>query len=189
MTRAFTSQAVDGAAIDDICEQMLRGPSAGNTRSLELLVLSDEDVPGYWDVSLAADARETFPWPALLLAPVLVIPYVDPYAYVSRYAEPDKATTGLGAGEDAWPVPYWWVDGGAAVQTALLATAARGLGACFFGQFEHEAAIGRAFGVPEGRRALGTLAIGHADLDLDRPSMSAARPRLSTIELVHRGTW
>jgi len=189
MTRAFTSETVDDSEIDMICEQMLRGPSAGNTRSLELLVLSGGDVSRYWEVSLPEELRVTFPWPGLLHAPVLLIPYVDPGAYVSRYSEPDKARTGLGAGEDAWSVPYWWVDGGAAVQTALLSAAARGLGACFFGQFEHEQDISGAFGVPERRRALGTIAFGHADDAVDRPSMSAGRERRTADELVHRGSW
>ena len=39
----------------------------------------------------------------------------------TRYAEEDKARTGLGAGADAWAVPYWWVDGGMAAMTLLLA--------------------------------------------------------------------
>lgn len=189
MTRAFTSDPIDRSEIDLICEQMLRGPSAGNTRSLELLVLTGDDVSRYWEVSLPESSRATFPWPGLLRAPVLLIPYVDPGAYVSRYSEPDKARTGLGAGEDAWSVPYWWVDGGAAAQTALLSAAARGLGACLFGQFEHEENVSAAFGVPEGLRAVGTIAIGHADTAGDRPSMSAARPRRSVDELVHRSAW
>src|SRR3546814_6677666 len=68
-----------------------------------------------------ADARSRFRWQGLLHAPVLIVPYVRPEDYADRYAEVDKAATGLGTGVDVWPVPYWWVDGGAVVQNLLLA--------------------------------------------------------------------
>jgi nitroreductase len=109
---------------------------------------------------------------------------VSPVAYAERYAEPDKRDTGLGDVE-AWPVPYWWVDGGMAVEAMLLAAVAEGLGACFFGLFEHEQAVLDAFGVPAGRRALGTVALGHPLPDT--PGRSAARPKRR--DRVHRGRW
>ena len=108
-----------------------------------------------WEVPEAR--RRAFPWPGLLVAPVLVVPYVDPTRYVERYAEPDKSHSGLGTGESAWSVPYWWVDGGAAVMAMLLAAESEGLGALFFGQFGHEDAVREAFGVPAAQRALGTV--------------------------------
>ena len=101
-----------------------------------------EETARYWAVTLPDPAG--FRWQGLLRAPVLVIPLVRPDAYAERYGEPDKAPSGLGD-LDAWAVPYWWVDGGMAVQTLLLAAVAEGLGACFFGQFAHEEAVaGRA---------------------------------------------
>ena len=45
---------------------------------------------------------------------VIVLPLADADAYVSRYAQPDKERTGLGASADAWPVPYWYIDTGMA---------------------------------------------------------------------------
>ena len=133
-----------------------RGPTAGNTWGLDLvLVTRPQD---YWSVTLP-DPRG-FPWPGLLRAPVLVIPVADPDAYVRRYAEPDKARSGLGAAAAAWSVPYWWVDGGAAVMAVLLAATDAGLGSLLFGQFGHEAAVAERFGIPTGRVALGTIALG-----------------------------
>ena len=73
-------------------------------------------------------------------------------AYVDRYAEPDKAASGLGGDAGAWPVPYWHVDAGMAVQTLLLGAVDAGLGACFFGLFDHERPSMRPLGVPEGWR-------------------------------------
>lgn len=187
MTRSFTDESVDSDVIDRMLDLARRGPSAGKTASLDFLVLEGEQTARYWDATLAPERRSGFPWPHLLDAPVLVIPWVEPDAYVRRYREADKVSTGLGASEDAWEVPYWWVDGGAAAMTLLLAAEAAGLGALLFGLFEHENAVRAAFGVPDGRRAIGAIALGHAAQD--RPSVSAKRERVAFDEIVHRGGW
>ena len=187
MTRAFTSEPVAPEVVDRMLDLARRGPSAGKTASLDFLVLEGEQTARYWDTTLAPDKRPSFPWPQLLDAPVLIIPWVEPDAYVRRYSEADKASTGLGTGEDAWDVPYWWVDGGAAAMTLLLAVEAVGLGALLFGLFEHEDAVRSEFGVPDGQRAIGAIAIGHPAAD--RPSMSARRERGSFDDVVHRGGW
>lgn len=188
MVRSFTPEPVAPAVVDEICDLARRAPTAGNTAAVEFLVLEGGATAAYWDVTLPAERRDGFAWPGLLAAPVLVVVWVDPGAYVSRYREPDKARTGLGAGEEAWPVPYWFVDGGAAVMTMLLAARDRGLGASLFGMFDHEEAVRGSFGVPPGRRGVGTVAIGHSAAD-DRPSHSAGRSRPDLSEVVHRGWW
>jgi len=189
MTRAFTGEPPDTRSLDALVYASTRGPSAGNTASVETLVLRHEDVHAYWDITLPVNERAGFPWPGLLKAPVLLILTVDPRDYVSRYSEPDKARTGLGDSPNAWPVPYWWVDGGAAVENVLLVAAALGEGACFFGQFEHESKVSARFGIPEGRRSLGTIAVGKADPAADRPSRSALRPPRSVEDRTHWGRW
>ena len=188
MVRSYTREPVAPAVIDEICDLARRAPAAGNTAGVEFLVLEGDAAAAYWDVTLPAGRRDGFAWPGLPAAPVLVVVWVDPDAYVRRYREPDKARTGLGAGEEAWPVPYWFVDGGAAVMTMLLAARDRGLGASFFGMFDHEDAVRERFGVPPGRRGVGTVAIGHRAGD-DRPSRSAARGRPDLSELIHRAHW
>ncbi len=189
MVRSFRSEPVAEATIDRIVAAAHRAPSAGNTRSLELLVLAGEDVVRYWDTTLAPAKRDEVPWPGLLRAPVLLVPYVDPALYAARYSEPDKASTGLGEGPHAWSVPYWWVDGGAAVENILLAAVASELGACFFGQFDHETSVRSAFGVPDHFRAVGTVAVGYADTETDRPSRSSQRERRALENTTHRGRW
>jgi nitroreductase len=189
--RAYSAAPVPDDVVDRVCAAALRAPTAGNTWALDLVVV---DRPaGYWDVTLPeGPRRERFPWPGLLDAPLLVIPVVDPDAYVERYAEPDKARTGLGRGTDAWPVPYWWVDAGAATMAMLLAATAEGLGSLLFGQFGHEPAVAAAFGIPAGRRAVGTVALGWPATEpggATRPSASARRGRPSTDDIVHRGRW
>ena len=188
MVRAFADRAVASELVDGLCDLARRAPSAGNTQAVRFLVLEGNSVGGYWDVTMPEpEARARFRWPGLLVAPALVLAYVDVDAYPARYGEPDKAATGLGAGADAWPVPYWWVDGGAAVEHLLLGATAAGLGACLFGQFGHEPALRAAFGVPEAMRALGTIALGWPAPDAPGRSAGRARPPLAAI--VHRGRW
>lgn len=160
-----------------------RAPSAGNTQAVELLVLEDEaDRVRFWDVSFPdGSARVLFRWQGLFDAPVIVVPVVEAGRYKRRYAEADKAT------RTDWPVPYWWVDGGMAVENLLLSAVDEGLGALFFGLFEREAATLHAFGVPASRSALGVVALGHPLPD--EPGRSAGRPRRGVADVVHRGSW
>lgn len=188
MVRSFEARTVPREVLDRVLDLARRVPAAGNTQGLDLVVLEGAETARYWDASLSAEARSSFPWPGLLDAPVLVVPVGDPAAYVTRYAEPDKARTGLGGGVDAWPVPYWYVDTAFAAMVALLAAVDEGLGALFFGQFEHEDAIKRALGIPIDRRPVGTIALGYA-ADDQRPSQSSRRPRRPFGEVVHRGGW
>lgn len=188
MVRSFKPEPVAPAVVDELCDLARRAPSAGNVAGVEFLVLEDDGTAAYWDTTLPPERRDGFAWPGLLAAPVLVVVWVNLGAYLRRYREPDKSHTGLGASAKSWPVPYWFVDGGAAVMTMLLAARDRGLGASFFGMFEHEQAVRRCFGVPPDRRGVGTVALGHP-AENDRPSRSAARGRPDLSEILHRSRW
>jgi nitroreductase len=187
MVRAFARRPVPRATVDDLIDLARRAPSAGNTQPWHFVVLEGEETARLWDVTLPLPRREAFRWSGLLDAPVVVVPVVDPGAYASRYAEDDKRATGLGDGPDAWSVPYWWVDGGMAVHGLLLAAVDAGLGALFYGLFDHEAAVLAALGVPAGYRALGAVALGWPAPD--EPGRSAGRPRPALGDVVHRGRW
>lgn len=186
MVRNFRDESVPPDVVDHLLDLARRAPSAGNTQPWEFLVLTDDARQRYWATTLG-ERRSSFRWQGLLHAPVLIVVYVRPDAYTDRYAEPDKASTGLGQGPDSWPVPYWWVDGGAAVEHLLLGAVAVGLGACLFGQFEHEGAVRDAFGVPADRRAAGTIAMGVPAAD--EPGRSASRRRPPLDDVVHRQRW
>ncbi|MBV9951073.1 MAG: nitroreductase family protein [Acidimicrobiia bacterium] len=188
MVRAFTKEAVAPEVLDGLLDLARRAPSAGNSQGTAFVVLDTADaVASYWDRTLPAERRASFGWPGLLDAPVLVVVVCSARAYVDRYSEPDKVASGLGADADAWSVPYWYVDAGMAVEHLLLGVTEAGLGACFFGLFEHEAAVLASLGVPDGWRAVGTIAIGHPAPD--HPGASAGRPRRSLGDVVHRGRW
>ncbi|HEX2576273.1 MAG TPA: nitroreductase family protein [Aquihabitans sp.] len=188
MVRAFTDAPVPADVVDGLCDLARRAPSAGNSQATAFLVLDDHAARNqYWALTLPEPRRATFRWPGLLAAPVLVVVAVRPDAYVDRYAEADKAATGLGRGAGEWPVPYWWVDAGAAAEHLLLGVVDAGLGACLFGLFDHEGAVADAFGVPEGWRLVATIAIGHPAPDA--PGRSAGRPRRPLDEVRHRNGW
>lgn len=188
MVRSFTADPVEPSVIDDLCDLARRAPSAGNSQGTAFLVLDQPaTIARYWDLTLPEARRVTFGWPGLLQAPVLIVVAVRPATYVDRYREPDKAATGLGGDPSAWPVPYWWVDTGAAIEHVLLGAVDVGLGACLFGLFEHEPAVAAAFGVPDDWRLAASIALGHPQAG--EPGRSAARPRRRIDEIVHRDTW
>lgn len=188
MVRNLSSEPLESGIVDRLCDLARRAPSAGNSQALSFLVLDRPDtVARYWDTTLPEPRRADFAWPGLLRAPALLMVTTDPEIYVDRYGEGDKARTGLGAGVDAWSVPYWWVDAGAAIEHVLLGAVEFGLGACLFGLFDHEAAVAAEFGVPSGRRLVATIAIGKPLPD--EPGRSAARPRRPLAEVVHRNGW
>jgi nitroreductase len=188
MVRAFTDAPVAPEVVDGLIDLARRAPSAGNSQGVAFIALEGaEQTTRYWDVALPPEKRGEFGFPGLVTAPVLILALVRADTWIERYGEPDKATHGLGTGEDAWPVPYWWVDGGMAVEHLLLGAVDAGLGACFFGLFDHEPAVFAELGVPDGWRALGTIALGHPAPD--EPGLSAKRPRRTVDEVLHRGGW
>jgi len=188
MVRAFTPDPLPEGTIEHLVDLARRAPSAGNTQGWAFVALEGaNETARYWDAALPEERRAGFRWPGLVAAPALLVVLVRPDAWVERYAEPDKAATGLGVGGSAWPVPFWWVDGGMAIEHVLLGAVALDLGACFFGVFAHEAAVLAALGVPDGWRAVGTVALGHPAPD--DPGRSSARPRHQLDAVLRRGGW
>jgi nitroreductase len=193
MVRAFRPDRIPPAVLDRVLGAARRGPAAGNSDGTDLVVLEGPEQTGrYWDTTLPdGPSRDRFGHPRLLEAPVLAVVLADANAYLRRYLEPDKASTGLGESAEKWPVPYWTVDASFAAMLVLLAATNEGLGALFFGIFQHEAELLEALGVPEGRQAIGTIALGWPDVEADaaRPGRSADRPTRRVDEIVHRGYW
>jgi nitroreductase len=188
MVRAFHDRPLPPGTLDRILELGLHAPSAGFSQGWAFVVLEGSaETSRYWDVTLPPERRAGFPWPDLLAAPALIIPLAHAQAYLDRYAEPDKAASGLGGSADDWPVPYWLVDTAMSSMLMLLGAVDAELGALFFGIFDHEEALMRELGVPDGYQPIGTIAIGYPTDD--RPSGSVARGRRPLDEVVHRGRW
>lgn len=193
MTRSFSSTPLADGTLDEIIDLASRAPSAGKTQGWHAIALEGADTARFWDITLPPMRRGRFKWQRLLDAPVILLPFADAKAYTDRYAEPDKAATGLGAGPDAWPVPYWTIDASMSVMTILLAAEARGLGALFFGVFRGERELRQSLGVPAGLELLGAIALGHPAGDDESTGStlgrSATRPRRSPDQILHRGRW
>ena len=190
MVRAFAPEPLPAGTVERLVDLARRAPSAGHSQGWAFVALEGPaETARYWDAALPQARRPGFRWPGLVAAPALVVVLVRPGAWVERYAEADKAATGLGVGEAAWSVPYWWVDGGMAVEHLLLGAVAEGLGACFFGLFAQEPAVLDALGVPTGWRAVGTVALGRPSPEGDEPGRSAGRGRRTVAEVLHRGGW
>lgn len=189
--RDYLDDPVDPSVVDDVLSAATRSPSAGFSQGLDLVVLDSRPaVSGYWDVTLPqGPRRDSFAWPGLLRAPVLVVVVTHPGSYVARYGEPDKSRTGLGESADAWPVPYWWVDAGAAIMAMLVAATDVGLGSLLFGLFGHEEAMATHLELPGDRRIVGTVALGRASSEPGRTGRSARRPRRSLQSIAHRNRW
>jgi nitroreductase len=192
MCRSFLETPIPTELRDSLLDLACRVPSAGFTQGFHLLTLEgSEQTARFWDRTLAPEVRNTFAYPRLLTAPLLVLPLADQEAYVQRYAEPDKARSGLGEGADRWPVPYWWADTAMVVQNLLLACTDAGLGALYFGIFNNEAALLADLGVPEGLRPVGAIAIGYPTPDAyDRQEGSArTRKRREPASVIHHNGW
>ncbi len=96
MTRAFSDRPIDAERPRRLVDLASRAPSAGKTQGWHLVVLEGAETETFWDATLPAVRRDSFRWQGLLSAPVIALPLADAKAYVDRYAEPDKAQTGLG---------------------------------------------------------------------------------------------
>lgn len=190
MVRAFRDEAVPPGVLDCILDVATRSPSAGNSGGWHLVVLEGPEQTGaFWEATTTPDWRiRSRRWEGLARAPVVVALFTSPDAYLERYAEDDKRASGLGAGEGAWPVPYWFVDAGMASMALLLAVTDADLGACFLGNFRGESTLASSLGVPAGWRYAGAVVIGHA-ADDDAPSASLSRGRRQRDVVVHRGRW
>ena len=120
MTRSFKPDPLPDGLLEQFVDLANRAPSAGKTQGWHLVVLEGAETSRFWDITLPPMRRGAFRWKRLLEAPVIAIPLADPRAYVERYSEADKRASGLGAGTEALPAPYWTVDTSMSVMTMLL---------------------------------------------------------------------
>ena len=184
IVRNYTDEPVDPAAVERILDVARRAPSAGFSQGQAFVVVTDSarrqriaelaHEPEY-----VADGFD--PW--ISRAPVHIVVCVSEEAYRDRYSEPDKS--GSDTAQD-WPVPYWWVDAGAALMLILLAAVDEGLAAGFLGSHAMPE-LKLELGIPDHVAPIGIVTIGHPAPD--RRSGSLARGRKGIAEVVHREHW
>jgi nitroreductase len=171
MVRNYTDEPVAAESIARIVDAGRRAPSAGFSQGHAFVVVTDDATRrAIADLSGEAGyvARGFDPW--ISRAPVHIVLTVREESYHERYREPDK--TAPDGEEIGWPVPYWWVDAGAAMQNLLLAAVDEGLAAGFLGA--HGAGDIRALlSIPDDVAVVGIVTVGHPAPD--RPSGSLRR--------------
>lgn len=196
MVRRYSSQPVDGAAVDRMLRNAVRAPNAGFTQGWAFLVLdTPRDVARFWSSTTPpTQAGTSNRWLAgMQTAPVVIVPMSSKAAYVSRYAQDDKGRSEKGWLENVEPrgaVPYWHVDAGMASLLILQTAVDEGLGGCFFGVPPARIDAFRAeFGVPEDYSPVGAITIGHPESPGATTGSPTRRARKHLDEVVHRGDW
>ena len=174
MVRRYSDQPVEPAVIERVVDAGRRAPSAGWTQGQSFLVVTDPERRAEIGRLCGEDhyVAEGFdPW--ISQAPVHIVVCVSESAYRSRYAEPDKYDS-PDSDEQDWPIPYWWVDGGAAMQNILLAAVDEGLAAGFLGSHAMPE-LKEHLGVPDAVSPIGIVTLGHPLPDRKSGSLRRGR--------------
>ena len=192
MVRSFRPDPLDPALVDHLVDAALRSPTAGNTAGTAWVVLEGAAQTAlYFDATTDEHWRSAHPeWSeGLRRAPVVLLAYTSPDAYVARYGESDKEASGLGAGPEAWPVPYWYGDAAMGVMAILL-----GRGRCRPRRLHPRGVPGQprrwrsGSRFPTPWRLYCAVALGRPGA-ADHRSASLDRPRPPRAERLHRGRW
>lgn len=186
MVRRFAPERrVSRTAVTRYLDLATRAPNAGFSQGWDFLVLSAQaDRERFWQFTTDPDAPEDTWLAGMRTAPILVICLSDPERYLDRYAEADKGWTDRDTAR--WSVPYWDVDVGMAALLIQLAAVDEGLAACFFGiPRERIPSVRQGFSIPQDRRPVGVVGVGHAAADRRSPSLRRGRRPLG--EVVHDG--
>ena len=191
MVRHYAPVPVSREAVERIAGTVRRAPSAGYSQGQRLLVVMDDDgraelvriASAGW---MAAD-EGLEPW--LASAPVHLFVCVREADYHERYQQEDKLLDGE---EIEWPVPFWFVDAGAALMLILLAALDEGLAAGLSGMPKERAAeVAAAFGIPDDVTIVAHVTIGVPAPDPGWSAVTSRRTksRRAEDESVHWERW
>lgn len=191
MVRHYRPEPVPHDVVERIVETVRRAPSAGYSQGQRLLVVTEPE--GRAEIArIMGDSGWTTPEdrePWLESAPVHVLVCTREDDYHDRYRSPDKLVDGA---EIDWPVPFWFVDAGAALMLLLLGAIDEGLAAGLSG-VEGEAAgkIRAAFGIPEDVAVVALVTIGAPAPDPGWSAVTSRRtqPRRAPAEIARWERW
>jgi FMN reductase [NAD(P)H] len=188
MVRHYLPEPVPREVLERIVGTVTRAPSAGFSQGQRLLVVTDPSALA----ALAAEDEERSPpgvepWFATAAAHVLVLTREQDYH--DRYRKPDKLQEGE---EIEWPVPFWFVDAGAALMLVLLAAVDEGLGAGVYGvPVELDATVRELLAIPDDLRIVAGVTLGKPapDPGWSRVTSRATQRRRALKELVRWERW
>jgi nitroreductase len=191
MVRHYAREPVPRDAVERIVATVRRAPSAGYSQGQRLLVVTE--ARGRAEIARCLEAagwgggEGLEPW--LESAPVHVLVLVREDDYHERYRKTDKLVDGE---EIEWPVPYWFVDAGAALMLLLLAALDEGLGAGVSGvPLDAAERLRAAFGIPDDVAVVALVTIGVAAPDPGWSAVTSRRtqPRRPPEQLVRWERW
>ena len=185
--RSYTGERVPRETLERIARAARRGPNAGYSQGLRLLVVDDpETIEALIDPE---DDERSQAWFRNAAAHIFVLTREQDYH--DRYTQPDKLAI-TGGVEIVWPVPFWHVDAGAALMLVLLAALEEGLGAGVYGvPVEEDARVRELLGIPDDLTIVTGVTVGHPaeDPDWDRASSVFSQRRRPYDEVVQWNRW
>jgi len=156
--RSYQPDPVPREALERIVARGRKIPSAGHSQGLRIVVVTEVEArrviaelagePYYVELGME-------PW--ISRAPAHIVVAVREGDYHERYQESDKLTD-EGA-EIEWPVPYWYLDAGAAVMLLWLAALDEGLACGIFGVHAWDD-LRSLLGIPEDVTPVAVLTVG-----------------------------
>src|ERR671933_858157 len=184
MVRAYEPEPVPREAIERIVRSVRRGPSAGFSQGLRLVVVTEAERRRRLGQIVGEKS-----W--VENAPALVVVCVREDDYHDRYRQPDKLAL-TGGVEIEWPIPFWYFDAGAAAMLILLAAIDEGYAAGLFGVFvEAIPAFREELGLPDDVEITCCITIGRAadEDDASATSSRLTRSRRAEDEIVRWERW
>jgi nitroreductase len=173
MVRNYVPEPVPRDVLERIVGTVRRAPSGGFSQGQRLVVVTDPQLRSA--IARLAGEEESVaegfePW--ISQAPAHVVVCTREEDYHERYRQPDKLQDG---DEIVWPVPYWYVDAGAALMLLLLAAIDEGLAAGVFGVPDGQVQpLKDLLGLPPDFRFVAVVTLGRAAPD---PRWSAVTSR------------
>jgi nitroreductase len=190
MVRHYAPEPVSREAVERIVGTVRRAPSAGYSQGQRLLVvMEDEGRAELVRIASAGWGVEEGLEPWLESAPVHVLVCTREDDYHERYRQEDKLVEGE---EIEWPVPFWYMDAGAAVMLILLAALDEGLAAGLTGVPKELAAeLAAAFGIPDDVTIVAHVTIGVPAPDPGWSAVTSRRTkaRRAPSQIVHWERW
>ena len=186
MVRSYTDEPVERDVVERIVATVRRAPSAGFSQGQRLLVVTDAQSRREIASIVGNGAWEAW----IADVPVHIFVLTREEDYHERYRRPDKLTAE--GTEIEWPVPYWFVDAGAAMMLLLLAAIDEGLAAGLFGAPpDEEARLKELLGIPDELALVGVVTVGYEAPDPERERLTSrfTERRRALSELVRWERW
>jgi nitroreductase len=161
--RSYLPDPVPRETLERIVARGRKIPSAGHSQGLRLVVVTNAETRK----RIAELGGEAYyvemgmePW--MSGAPAHIVVGVREEDYHDRYREADKVTDdGV---EMEWPVPYWYIDAGAAVMLLWLAALDEGLACGVFGTHAWDE-LRELLGIPSDVTPVAVLTVGKEGKD------------------------